>query len=105
VPENERDRDDPGSVSPSRRYLITLHAASMDRMAPKTIALDQEAYDLLWRQKEQGESFSDVIKRLARKRRSFLDFAGAWKDIPKADLDRIRDFLRIGRQLERERND
>jgi predicted CopG family antitoxin len=74
-------------------------------MAPKTIALDQEAYDLLRGQNEQGESFSDVIKRLARKRRSFLDFAGTWKDVPKADIYRIREFLRIGRELERERND
>jgi predicted CopG family antitoxin len=72
-------------------------------MAQKTIALDHEAYDLLRRQKEEGESFSDVVKRIARKRRSFLDFAGAWKDVPKRDLDRIREFLRRGRELERER--
>jgi predicted CopG family antitoxin len=46
-------------------------------MAKKTIALDQEAYDLLRLQKVEGESFSEVVKRLARRRRSFLDFTGA----------------------------
>jgi predicted CopG family antitoxin len=72
-------------------------------MAQKTIALDHEAYDLLRRQKGEGESFSDVVKRIARKRRSFLDFAGAWKGVPKKDLDRIREYLRRGRELERKR--
>jgi len=72
-------------------------------MTQKTIALDPEAYDLLRRQKAEGESFSEVVKRLARKRRSFLDFAGAWKDVPKEDLKRIREFLRRGREIERER--
>ena len=74
-------------------------------MTSKTIALDPEAYDLLRRQKVEGESFSDVVRRLSRKRRSFLDFAGAWKDVPRKDLDRIREFLRSGRELERKRND
>jgi len=77
----------------------------MECMTSKTIALDPEAYDLLRRQKVEGESFSDVVRRLSRKRRSFLDFAGAWKDVPKKDLDRIREFLRSGRELERKRND
>lgn len=69
-------------------------------MAQKTIALDQEAYDLLRKQKRVGESFGDVVKRLLRKRRSFLDFAGAWEDVPKEDLDRIREFLRRGREID-----
>lgn len=69
----------------------------------KTIALDLEAYELLRRQKRGGESFSEAVKRLTRKRRSILDFAGAWKDMPKKDLEEIRAFLRRGRELDRRR--
>ncbi len=69
----------------------------------KTIALDLEAYELLRRQRREGESFSDAVKRLSHKRRSILDFAGAWKDMPKKDIERIREFLRRGRELDRQR--
>ena len=69
-------------------------------METKTIALDREAYELLKNQKAEGESFSDVVKRIARKRRSILDFAGAWKDVPTKELDMIREFLRRGRELD-----
>jgi predicted CopG family antitoxin len=72
-------------------------------MASKTVALDMEAYDLLHKEKLPGESFSDVVKRLARKRRSFLDFAGAWKNLPKKEIDEVRDIIRRGREQDRAR--
>jgi predicted CopG family antitoxin len=72
-------------------------------MASKNVALDMEAYEMLRAEKGEGESFSDAVKRLARKRRSPMDFAGAWKDMPKKDLERIREFLRRARELDRER--
>lgn len=56
--------------------------------SPKTVALDREAYELLRRQKREGESFSDVVKRLARPFVGLTDLAGAWKDYPE---DRWRD--------------
>ena len=55
-------------------------------MASHTVALDSEAYAALKSLKGIGESFSDVVKRLAKPRRSILDLAGAWKDLPEADL-------------------
>ncbi len=72
-------------------------------MSQKTVALDTEAYDLLRRKKRDGETFSDVVKRLVRKPRSLLEFAGAWKDVPEEDLAQIRGFLRKGRELDRKR--
>lgn len=72
-------------------------------MAQKTIALDQEAYDLLRKKKREDETFSDVVKRLAKKPRSILEFAGAWKNVPKEDMTRIREFLRMGRELDRKK--
>jgi predicted CopG family antitoxin len=56
----------------------------------KTVSLSDEAYEALARQKQEGESFSDVALRLSRasKRRSILDAAGAWK-MTEADAERM----------------
>jgi predicted CopG family antitoxin len=72
-------------------------------MAAKTVALDPEAYEMLRRQRRAGETFSDAVKRLSGRRRSLLDFAGIWKEIPSEDLERIRTFLAEGRRRDRER--
>ena len=72
-------------------------------MTAKTVALDPEAYAMLRRQRRSGETFSDAVRRLSGRRRSILDFAGIWKDIPDADLARIRTFLKEGRRRDPER--
>ena len=47
----------------------------------KTVALSDEAYDLLAQTKSDDESFTQVVMRLASpKKRSILEFAGIWKD-------------------------
>ena len=59
-------------------------------MASKTVALDEEAYEHLKRQKKGDESFNDVVKRLARPRRSISAFGGMWSDMSeqeRASLD------------------
>jgi len=74
-------------------------------VSAKTVALDPEAYDLLRRQRRSGATLSDAVKRRSGKRRSILDFAGIWKDIPDEDLERLRSFLAEGRRRDRARLD
>ena len=44
-------------------------------MATKTISLDEEAYERLRARKREGESFSEVVKRLVGER-SWTEVAG-----------------------------
>ena len=82
--------------------LYTLSTYS-DCMDTKTVVLDREAYELLCAQKDKDESFSDVVKRLARKRRPLSDFIGIWGKVPREDLKKIEEAMRRGRELDRER--
>ena len=72
-------------------------------METKTIALDLEAYEALRKHKRKGESFSDVVRRIAGRARPITELAGLWKDMPPQDLEKVRAFLRTGRELDRER--
>lgn len=66
-------------------------------MSSKTVALDSEAYDLLSRQKKEGESFSDTVKRLARPRKPISAFGGMWSDMSekeRSELERTYTNLR-----------
>lgn len=69
-------------------------------MAAKTIALDQEAYRLLKSKKGPEETFSDVVKRLARPYRGIADLAGSLADLPAKDWEDIADNRRRLRQAE-----
>jgi len=74
-------------------------------METKTVALDREAYEFLRKRKKPGESFSDVVKRLAAPRRPIADFAGIWKDIPRDEFRKIVEAIRKARELDLERMD
>jgi predicted CopG family antitoxin len=71
-------------------------------MDTKTVALDQEAYALLRRAKQDGKSFSDVVKRLAGKGRKMMDFAGAWSDVPEGAWETMRGERRKAEKLREE---
>ena len=47
----------------------------------KVISLSEKAYETLKGLKKPGESFSDVVIRVAgkQKKKSILEFAGTWK--------------------------
>jgi len=72
-------------------------------MPVKTVTLAEDAYAALAAMKRRGESFSDVIRRIARTNRSLLEFAGAWKDVPKEKMRRYLAFLEASDELSREK--
>lgn len=68
-------------------------------MPVRTVTITEDAYAALAALKREGESFSEVIRRLTRGNRSLLEFAGAWKDVPEEKLRRFFAFLEAGDEL------
>jgi len=68
-------------------------------VAVKTITLSEDAYNALVAIKEEGESFSEALRRLTRGRRSLLDFAGDWKDFQEDEMNSDRSFLKARDRL------
>lgn len=67
-------------------------------MASKTISLSEEAYGKLMAEKRRGESFSEVVKRLAEKR-PLTSFAGAWRDLGEEKIEEIKNILKKEREI------
>ena len=66
-------------------------------MAVKTITIDMEAYEKLAREKKEGESFSQVIKRiLGARRMTANDLLKRIEKVTLSDdtLDRIEEVVR-----------
>jgi predicted CopG family antitoxin len=71
--------------------MYLLHLCDRE-LVTKTVALDEEAYELLRRVMTSEESFSDAVKRLAGPRRPLSEFAGMWGNMSakeRRDLDRV----------------
>ena len=63
-------------------------------MSVKTVTLSSDAYAALASRKRPGESFSDVVRRLAGLDRSPLEFAGAWSSYPKSAAEAFDEWIR-----------
>ena len=72
-------------------------------MARRKVALREEAYEFLRKEKRHGETFSDVVLRLRSGTKPLTSFAGAWRGMPKKDLARIKEAIRAGREGDRDR--
>lgn len=69
-------------------------------MATKTISIRDDVYTLLKNLKKEEESFSDVIKKLVRKKSNLSDYFGGLKDSKilseiEKDSKKIREAARI----------
>ena len=61
-------------------------------MTSRNISVTDDVYELLTKMKLKNESFSDTIRRLA-KRRDLTDSAGAWSDIPEDEMKTFTERL------------
>jgi predicted CopG family antitoxin len=55
-------------------------------MTSKNISVSEDAYELLMKMKLKNESFTETIRRLAKRRR-LADCAGLWSDVPDAEME------------------
>lgn len=70
-------------------------------MATKTVSLDEEAYERLKARKREGESFSDVVKRLAGER-SWREVTGI---LDEEEADALEAAIEEGRARSLARSD
>ena len=56
----------------------------------KTIAIANDVYEMLTKEKRPDESFSDVLRRLGPRGGSLLECAGILKDVPEEEFRRFR---------------
>jgi predicted CopG family antitoxin len=59
-------------------------------MSTKTISIMEDAYEILLSKKYKNESFSEVIRRTIGTKGDIMKFAGAWKEIPAKDIDKMK---------------
>ncbi len=67
-------------------------------MGTKTISLSEEAYRLLKEAKLPGESFSDVVKRMIKKK-PLSSFAGLWAELEDEKIEEIKKIVKIEREI------
>ncbi len=69
----------------------------------KNVALADDVYETLQKEKRKGESFSGVIRRLAARKPKLHELYGALTDIPEEEFQRFRTAaLSVDRPLSEE---
>ena len=58
-------------------------------MTSKNISITEDVYEMLLRLKLEDESFSDAIRRLARRGR-LSECAGLWRDMSDEEFEAVR---------------
>jgi len=86
----------------ANRKYINVHTLLCIEMATKTISLDEEAYEHLKSHKRDGESFSDVVKRIAGER-SWTEVTGILSTEEAEDLEQTIEESRQRSRGRRER--
>ena len=61
-------------------------------MSTKTISITKDVYDMLLAEKEEDESFSDVIYRLVKKRSKLSDSFSKW-EMTDEEIEKFRSEL------------
>jgi len=64
----------------------------------KNISITEDVYEMLSRLKLEGESFSDAIRRLAKRNR-IVECAGLWADMSDEEYEAIRSGSVKAREL------
>ncbi len=63
-------------------------------MGTKTISIMDDAYNILVSKKHRGESFSEVIRKLAKTKKDIMQFAGVWEKIPMKEIEIMKAKIR-----------
>lgn len=82
--------------------LVCLVTINSD-VRVKTVTLSEDAYEALKALKREGETFSDVVHRLALGNRSLLEFARDWEDVPADKMEAYIAFLEASDERSRTR--
>lgn len=81
-------------MNPIISSVTFIYACIYTYIMTKIISLSDDAYDMLKSMKNEGESFSEVVRRISHK--NVLDFFGAWPD--KKELGKISKELKKERE-------
>lgn len=71
---------------------LHMNMHTQNEMA-KNVALADDVYETLQKEKREGESFSDVIRRWHRSKGSLMDLFGVWGDIPEEEFRRMEEAI------------